>query len=54
MWQLDEAHRIGIDAGFLTIDEARGHVTPRAAGATDDERNLVAACRECKSRKGAS
>jgi 5-methylcytosine-specific restriction endonuclease McrA len=30
------------------------HIVPRAAGGTDDERNLVAACRKCNSRKGAS
>lgn len=36
-----------LEGADATVD----HITPKAAGGTDDESNLIAACRTCNGRK---
>jgi 5-methylcytosine-specific restriction endonuclease McrA len=54
-WQRTSARIIAGDGGVCSycggVADTTDHVIPRSRGGTDDDSNLVAACRPCNSRK---
>jgi 5-methylcytosine-specific restriction endonuclease McrA len=54
-WQRTSARIIARDGGVCSycggVADTTDHVIPKKRGGTDDDSNLVAACRPCNSRK---